>query len=143
MTTKRIIELKVRVSADEYRRLAELARGRGSLAGFLRDQAFNRETVRRLGSIHGAVLEVARLVGDRAGTMDMVQALAHLVAIEAGFRHPEHFERLFKKTFGQTPREFLTERERALRSIGIDLAKCRTGEESYPIIEFSCPSLRQ
>ena len=86
-TDKRTKALKVRFTPDEYRRIVALARGSGSLARFLRSQAFGRETVLRLGSLHSAVLEVARLLGDRPETVEVAQVLAQMVVIERHLNH--------------------------------------------------------
>ncbi|MBU6400561.1 MAG: AraC family transcriptional regulator [Verrucomicrobia bacterium] len=53
---------------------------------------------------------------------------------DMGYR-PGNFDRLFRSKFGMTPTAYLAKRRAALKAVGIDLTKCRSGEQPYPVIE--------
>ena len=46
------------------------------------------------------------------------------LALELGYRHPENFVRDFRRVFGVPPKRFLAKREKALKSLGINVRTC-------------------
>ncbi|MHB8520535.1 MAG: helix-turn-helix domain-containing protein [Limisphaerales bacterium] len=69
---------------------------------------------------------------DATGRLESIKRFA----MELGYRYPSNFDRAFKKLFELAPKTFLAQRAKALEALGVNLADCRLGRQSYPIIDL-------
>lgn len=69
---------------------------------------------------------------DATGRLESIKRFA----MELGYRYPSNFDRAFKRIFELAPKTFLAQRAKALKALGINLADCRLGRQSYPIIDL-------